>query len=505
MTLTLQQIEDIAPDQASLSSAKKLLGDNKWQGQGFCATTHIAWGECQGSGSKPYYVVADITNAGYKCTCPSRKFPCKHALALMWRYVNDTSPFVASPTPDWVSDWLGRRRKTTKIDTQATQKSDVRPKKSISLADDEVISLEEIDPKKLENAKKRAEKVKVNTDAQISLGLVEFVGWLDDQIRLGMGVFMDNAKERSRQISARLVDAKASGLASMVDELPSVLLNTPKSDRAKVAFAAFGRWYLLCQAWHKNPDDKDVRRTIAKAEDKQSVKEAAMVEPFLAVTGVWQVVGETIYTRRDGLISHATYLVKMADGTLNNQSDLKPHQSSHQADGEEQKIPNTAMLLDFHHPTSGFKRSSSKVGSMMVGQLMYYPSRVPFRAFFESVETKPSVVSTLYYDPNVKHMNLSSLPSSTHLLSQDNLRTAYAKQLNKLPWVNELLYVLGAGHIAKDERGVFWYVADEAVRLANTNLPPLVQASDVQYAFILWNGLSGELLSVQTQWGLLTC
>ncbi len=240
MTLTLQKIEDIAPDQASLVSAKKLLGDNKWQGQGFCPITQTAWGECQGSGSKPYYVVTDITDAGYKCTCPSRKFPCKHALALMWRYVEDASPFVVSSTPDWVSDWLGRRRKSTKTDTHTAQEVTVKLSKSIHLADSQTEPPKAIDPQKRESAKKRAEKIKVNTDAQISLGIAEFIGWLDDQISLGMGVFMDYAKQSSRQISARLVDAKAGGLVSMADELPSMLLNTPKSDRAGVLFEAFG-------------------------------------------------------------------------------------------------------------------------------------------------------------------------------------------------------------------------------------------------------------------------
>lgn len=340
MTLTLQHIEDIAPDQASLVSAKKLLGNNKWQGQGFCPTTHTAWGECQGSGSKPYYVVVDITDAGYKCTCPSRKFPCKHALALMWRYVEDASPFVVSSTPDWVSDWLGRRRKSTKTDTHTAQEVAVKPSKPIHLADSQTELPKTIDPQQRESVKKRAEKIKVNTDAQISLGIAEFIGWLDDQIRLGMGVFMDHAKQSSRQISARLVDAKASGLASMVDELPSVLLNTPKSDRAGVLFETFGRWYLLCRAWQKNPDDEDVRRTIIKAQDKQTIKERLDTEPILAVIGAWQVVGETVEVRQDGLISHRVYLVSIQEDCAFDCNDKG---------GE---VPSTAMLLDFilQHP-----------------------------------------------------------------------------------------------------------------------------------------------------------
>ncbi|MDO4895722.1 MAG: SWIM zinc finger family protein [Moraxella sp.] len=481
MTLTLQSIESIAPDQASLSSAKKLLLDSKWQGQGFCENTHTAWGECQGSGSKPYYVVVDVSDMGYKCTCPSRKFPCKHALALMWRYVNDPSPFLPSATPDWVANWLGRRRKTTKSGN--IDNNDTKPKKSLALTDTDE-SDQAIDLKKAESAKKRAEKVKATTDAQISTGLHEFVGWLDDQIRLGMGAFMDHASKRCRQICARLVDAKAGGLASMVDEFPPVLFNTPKADRASVAFGAFGRWYLLCQAWQKNPDDPDVRRAITRAENKDSL----IQEPFLAVVGVWQVVGERIHTRKDGLISHAIYLVKMANDT----------------DSINSNVPNTAVLLDFYHPTSGFRPTGGHVGSLMVGRLIYYPSRVPCRAFFETVKTKEPITSVFYYDSNTKN-DTPNLSPVVPQMSKDNLRTAYAKQLNQLPWANELFHMLGKGYIAKDKTGRFWYLGDETIRLANADLPPLVQSCDIQHAFIVWDGVVGELLSVQTIWGLLTC
>src|SRR4029079_2857893 len=72
----------------------------------------LLWGECQGSGANPYRVAVDAADHGYKCTCPSRKFPCKHALALMWMSVTAPDNFAASgEVPEWVSDWLRRRPK----------------------------------------------------------------------------------------------------------------------------------------------------------------------------------------------------------------------------------------------------------------------------------------------------------------------------------------------------------------------------------------------------------
>src|SRR5262249_17154543 len=109
MSLTHRAIEAMAPDQSALSAASTLLKPAKWPSR--ARSAGLIWGECQGSGANPYRVVADTEEPGSKCTCPSRKFPCKHALALMWMFVEDDAGFRVAEVPDWVKDWLGRRRK----------------------------------------------------------------------------------------------------------------------------------------------------------------------------------------------------------------------------------------------------------------------------------------------------------------------------------------------------------------------------------------------------------
>src|SRR3954447_21069864 len=108
MSLTLERIEALAPDQSSLAAARKLLKASYWptlaEGEG------LVWGECQGSGATPYRVVISESDAGYKCSCPSRKFPCKHSLALMWMRSERKVEFAAAEPPEWVRDWVARRR-----------------------------------------------------------------------------------------------------------------------------------------------------------------------------------------------------------------------------------------------------------------------------------------------------------------------------------------------------------------------------------------------------------
>ena len=92
MPIELSKIEELAPDQASLSAAAKLKKPGPWSLLGCDDAAGLIWGECQGSGSSPYRVMCSEADYGYKCTCPSRKFPCKHSLALMWMRADRFAP-----------------------------------------------------------------------------------------------------------------------------------------------------------------------------------------------------------------------------------------------------------------------------------------------------------------------------------------------------------------------------------------------------------------------------
>ena len=66
-------------------------------------------GACQGSGSKPYQVQIDLAEPAFKCSCPSRKFPCKHALGLLLIHATTPAAIVKAERPAWVSEWLASR------------------------------------------------------------------------------------------------------------------------------------------------------------------------------------------------------------------------------------------------------------------------------------------------------------------------------------------------------------------------------------------------------------
>ena len=72
---------EAAPDAASLAAGRKLAVPGPWRETG--CNDVLVWGQCQGSGKTPYQVSVDLTGPAYRCSCSSRKFPCKHALALL--------------------------------------------------------------------------------------------------------------------------------------------------------------------------------------------------------------------------------------------------------------------------------------------------------------------------------------------------------------------------------------------------------------------------------------
>src|SRR5436305_8045695 len=61
----------------------------------------LLFGECQGSGKQPYQCSCDFARPEqptYRCTCPSRQFPCKHCLGLLYAYAKGKT-FSPAPVP----------------------------------------------------------------------------------------------------------------------------------------------------------------------------------------------------------------------------------------------------------------------------------------------------------------------------------------------------------------------------------------------------------------------
>src|SRR5262249_43283907 len=115
-------------DPGSAKSAQGLAGAKQWQvlGQDDVAL----WGEIKGSGASPYQARVDLREPAFKCSCPSRKFPCKHGLALLLIFGKEPGAFAKVARPEWVADWLASRDQRTekKAEKAAAPEAPVDPK-----------------------------------------------------------------------------------------------------------------------------------------------------------------------------------------------------------------------------------------------------------------------------------------------------------------------------------------------------------------------------------------
>jgi hypothetical protein len=62
--------------------------------------------------------MVDHVGVGFSCTCPSRRRPCKHALALLMLWVN--GQIVETVAPPTVDAWLSSRQPVTRLVSDTT-------------------------------------------------------------------------------------------------------------------------------------------------------------------------------------------------------------------------------------------------------------------------------------------------------------------------------------------------------------------------------------------------
>src|SRR6202034_3296211 len=95
--LTTAQVLALAPDAASAKAGQGLGNPGKWVSLG--RRERSVWGQCQGSGKDPYRTQADLTGPAFHCSCPSRKFPCKHGLGLLLILASNGAKFSEAEPP----------------------------------------------------------------------------------------------------------------------------------------------------------------------------------------------------------------------------------------------------------------------------------------------------------------------------------------------------------------------------------------------------------------------
>lgn len=108
--ITEQQILMLAPNPAAAGNGKKISQKGGFVRLERSGDDTFYLGECTGSGKSNYITTADFMDPQapvFRCSCPSRQFPCKHSLALLYEIMARKS-FTLCEIPE---DILKKREK----------------------------------------------------------------------------------------------------------------------------------------------------------------------------------------------------------------------------------------------------------------------------------------------------------------------------------------------------------------------------------------------------------
>lgn len=211
----------LASDAALARASQGLAVPRRWRGPG--QEGDLVWGEISGSAAEPYRVAVQLEEAVFKCSCPSRKLPCKHGLGLLLLRCEHPSSFVAGAPPDWVGAWLLARAAGAR--RQAKRRGG------------EVPSSED-DSRRAARAARR--------ESRVVKGVEELGKWLRDQLRHGLSSFLSSPGLQLESLAARLVDAQAPGLGGLLRGLDASGL--PAGERAERVLERLTRIHLLVEA-----------------------------------------------------------------------------------------------------------------------------------------------------------------------------------------------------------------------------------------------------------------
>jgi hypothetical protein len=344
--ITADQVRKLAPDDKSVKAGTKLSNVQHWKNLG--QSEEAIWGECQGS---TLYKVGIITQTlTTRCTCPSKKLPCKHALGLLFMIANTAQHVpISEELPEWVEQWLKN------IDAARKRKEAAQAKGQDS---------EKAAASKAKNAAKREQKVQQGIE-QLNL-------WLNDLLRNGLGSLNTQSTKLWEQRTAQLVDAQASGLATRVRALGGI---PHTSDNwMERLLAQLGKIALLTEAY-AHPERfspaqyEDIRQLVG-----WSLKTADVMQNGEHIKDEWLVLGQVTDETERGYMQR-TWL----QGLQSNR---------------------TALILQFAMGAPNFDESFP-LGFQIQAELAFWPGQLAQRAIMierqiqHPIETLPHGAATL--------------------------------------------------------------------------------------------------------------
>lgn len=353
MTLTEQMILLQAPNPAAAENGRKLWKKGSFTGCCRSGDGTLYWAQCAGSGKTPYRVSIDWTDPDApvcRCSCPSRQFPCKHALGLMFVQLSDMK-FETAEIPQEIAE------KRAKQAARAAKKEADGPPK----------------PKKPNAA---AQKKKLSKQLE---GLDMAEKMVDDLLTSGLGA---------------LAGSSAQTYEKLAKDLGSCYLTGPQT--------AFTRIALAVRTVQQHPEQAEraynqalrilvaLRSTIEKSRIfLQNKLESGSFSPedsalFEALGGVWKLED----LRAIGSFREHARLVQLSFGVSFDEAKKEYVERGWWVDLDSGDIFQTLNL----RPAKALKYvkgEDSRFGVLEIPALYIYPGEGNRRVRWESTSTRP--------------------------------------------------------------------------------------------------------------------
>jgi hypothetical protein len=117
-----------APNANAITNAKSLVTSGMIIKAFISEDESYIRGECLGSGAENYKPSVDFIkpeNPVFRCSCPSRQSPCKHALGLLYLYLSSKSKFKSTEIPPDITE----KRKKQSQHEEKKEILKIKPKK----------------------------------------------------------------------------------------------------------------------------------------------------------------------------------------------------------------------------------------------------------------------------------------------------------------------------------------------------------------------------------------
>ncbi len=309
------QVLSLAPDASSRKAAQGVAAPGRWPVRGL--TGEVLFGECEGSGATPYQACVDLGEPAYRCSCPSRKFPCKHALGLLLLWSSDGVP-PADGLPAWAGEWLAQREARAARSAARLEAAPSPP------------------PRNGESLR----------HGRVAAGLAELERWLADQIRQGLATAAPHDWEG---LAKRLIDAQAPGAAGMVTRLARVRDEDEWPGRLLEEHALL---HLLAVAYRRRAElPPELAETVLMRVGFPVTREEVLARPM--VRDRWDVLGRRD-EEQDRLTARRVWLRGRSTGRA-------------------------ALILSFA-PSGQPLDASLVTGTTIDADLAFYPGAAPLRA-----------------------------------------------------------------------------------------------------------------------------